>query len=107
MVPIKREFEFYGNSADLAAKLCAGTGPISCNHYLGARDRLRELGIQNILTGCYCDYLLKGLALNTRAGKLSQIQRLSGFKLGFYDPITWFDTPAREAVMARLKTRFP
>lgn len=105
--PIKRDFEYYGASAELGVRISGGTGPFTCNHYLGARERLKELGLQSILTGCYCDYLLKGLALNTQEGRFSRLQKLAGFKLEFYDSITWFDSPSRASVMARLKARFP
>jgi asparagine synthase (glutamine-hydrolysing) len=107
LVPIKRDFEFYGNTAELGVRISGGTGCITCNHYLGARERLKELGLQSFLTGCYCDYLLKGLALNTVEGKLSRIQKLANFKLEFYDSLTLFNTPAREEVLARLTALFP
>jgi asparagine synthase (glutamine-hydrolysing) len=107
MIPIKREFEFYGNTAELGVRISGGTGCITCNHYLGVRERLRAFGIQSILTGCYCDYLLKGLALNTVEGKLSRVQKLADFKLEFYDSMTFFNTAAREGVLARLTALFP
>jgi asparagine synthase (glutamine-hydrolysing) len=107
LVPIKRDLEFYGNSAELGVRISGGTGCITCNHYLGARESLKALGLQTLLTGCYCDYLLKGLALNTVEGKLSRRQKLADFKLEFYDSVTLFNTPARAEVLARLTALFP
>jgi asparagine synthase (glutamine-hydrolysing) len=107
MIPIKRDFDYYANSAELGVRVSGGTGCISCNHFLGARDRLREAGITNILTGCYCDYLFKGLAFNRREHLFSRSEDLNGFQFEFYDSFHWLETPWREEVMARLKAQFP
>jgi asparagine synthase (glutamine-hydrolysing) len=103
MVPLKRDFDYYGNSAELGVKISGGTGCITCNHFLAVRQRLRDLGIGNILTGCYCDYLFKGLALNTVESKFSGSQELADFKLPFYDGYTEVRAPYRDQVMARLE----
>lgn len=107
MVPIKRDFDYYADSAELGVRVSGGTGCITCNHFLGARDRLKEAGITNILTGCYCDYLFKGLAFNRREHLFSRSEGLNGFQFEYYDSFHWLETPWREEVMARLKTRFP
>lgn len=107
MIPIQRDAEYYGRTAELGTRISGGTGCITCNHYLGARERLNEIGIRNILTGCYCDYLLKGLALNTVETSISRLQKLADFQFEFYEPCAWFDVSSREAVLSRLKTTFP
>jgi asparagine synthase (glutamine-hydrolysing) len=105
--PLPRDFEYYGQSAESGVRLSGGTGCISCNHFLGAREPLHELGLKSILTGCYCDYLLKGLALNTRESAFLRLQQLTQFSFEFYDPYSWFNTPYREGVEVRLKALFP
>jgi asparagine synthase (glutamine-hydrolysing) len=107
MLPIRRDPEFYGNSAELGVRISGGTGAVSCNHMLGARTQLREFGIQSILTGCYCDYLLKGLALNTVENKLTGTQRLAGFRFPFYDRHSEIEPSCQEKVQARLQAFFP
>jgi asparagine synthase (glutamine-hydrolysing) len=107
LVPIRREFDYYGNAAELAVRISGGTGPITCNHFLGARERLKDLGVQNLLTGCYCDYLLKGLAVNTVESKLTRRQSLGPFQLECYERCSWFESPYRAGVLARLHDRFP
>lgn len=107
LIPIRREFEFYGNSAVLGVRASGGTGCITCNHFLGALKRLETEGIANVLTGCYCDYLFKGLALNRREQWLSRKDELNGFNFEFYDSFHWLQTPVREDVLARLNAQFP
>jgi asparagine synthase (glutamine-hydrolysing) len=107
MLPLKRDFEYYGNSAELGVRVSGGTGCISCNHFLGVRERLKEAGITNLLTGCYCDYLFKGLAFNRREQWLSRTEKLNSFSFEFYDSFHWLKTPARDEVMARLAAQFP
>jgi asparagine synthase (glutamine-hydrolysing) len=107
LIPVKRDFEYYGNSAELGVRISGGTGCITCNHFLGIRNRLKELGIQSLLTGCYCDYLLKGLALNTAERMVSRTRRLAGFQFEFYDPFSRIAHPYREEVAARLAALFP
>jgi asparagine synthase (glutamine-hydrolysing) len=107
LVPIKRDFEFYGNTAELGVRISGGTGCITCNHYLGARERLKDLGLRTFLTGCYCDYLFKGLAFNRRERWLSRTETLNDFQFEFYDRYHWLPTPSRDAVLARLRLTFP
>jgi asparagine synthase (glutamine-hydrolysing) len=107
MLPLKRDFEYYGDSAKLGVRISGGTGCITCNHFLGVRERLKEAGITNLLTGCYCDYLFKGLAFNRREQWLARTDELNGFSFEFYDPFHWLKTPARQEVMARLNAEFP
>jgi len=105
--PIQRDFDYYGNTAELGVKISGGAGCIASNHFLGVRDRLNRAGVQNLLTGCYCDYLFKGLALNTAEQALSRKERLVAFDYEFYHPCFWPDGPHRDGVRDRLHNRFP
>jgi asparagine synthase (glutamine-hydrolysing) len=106
LIPIKRDFDYYGNSAELGVKVSGGSGCVSCNHFSGVRNHLNEFGLTNLLTGCYCDYLLKGLPLN-RIGKFSGREDLALFQFEFYDSYHWLSTPYRDQVVARLSAQFP
>jgi asparagine synthase (glutamine-hydrolysing) len=105
--PIQRDFDYYGNTAELGVKISGGAGCIASNHFLGIRDRLNQTGVQNLLTGCYCDYLFKGLALNTAEQTLTRKERLGAFDYEFYRPCFWPDSPHRDGVRDRLRNRFP
>ena len=107
LLPIQRDFEFYGRSAESGVRASAGTGCITCNHFLSARERLKEAGITNLLTGCYCDYMFKGLAFNRHENRLSCTDELNSFRFEFYDSFHWLKPPFLEDVMARLKAQFP
>ncbi len=107
MIPFRRDFDYYGNAAEEGVRISGGTGNVASNHFLGIRGRLAQLGIQNLLTGCYCDYLFKGLVLNTAEQRLNRIERLADFNFKFYHPCYWAPTPHREDVEARLRARFP
>ena len=107
LVPIRRDFDYYGNSAELGVKISGGTGCIASNHFLGIREHLVRSGVQNLLTGCYCDYLLKGLALNTAEQKITRSDQLADFKFEFYRPCFWSKTAYRNQVEARLRNLFP
>lgn len=106
-IPFQRDFEYYGNSADLGVRISAGMGNIASNHYLGIREHLSRLGIKNLLTGCYCDYLLKGLALNTVERKFTRSEELAGFGFDFYRTCYWAETVHSKNVQARLHALFP
>jgi asparagine synthase (glutamine-hydrolysing) len=107
MLPIRRDFEYYANAAELGVRVSGGTGCITCNHFLGARGQLRKAGISNILTGCYCDYLFKGLAFNRGETLISRAEKLNGFEFEFYDSFHWLQTSWREEVMTRLNAQYP
>ena len=107
LIPIKRDPEYYGNSAEQGVRISGGTGCIMNNHFLGIRWDLIRHGIQNILTGCYCDYIFKGLALNVEKWNLRRIQKIGRFHFEFYKSCHWFPSRFREEVNARLHARFP
>lgn len=107
LIPIRRDFDYYANSAELGVRISGGTGNIASNHFLGIQPRLSQFGIQNLVTGCYCDYLLKGLALNTAERMLTRQERLGEFDVAFYRPHFPLATAVRQDVDARLHARFP
>jgi asparagine synthase (glutamine-hydrolysing) len=82
-------------------------GRFVVNTYLGFRERLQELGMQNLLTGCYCDYMFKGLLLNKRIRPLSRSEALTPFAHQWYVPIFGFDSPEMPAVNDRIEALVP
>ena len=106
-IPLKRPFDYYGDQAALGVRISAGMGCIASNHFLGFRPPLRELGIQNLLTGCYCDYLFKGLALNKRVNPWTTQEYLNGFDFSYYFGHFQSSTDLGAQVRHRLENLFP
>jgi asparagine synthase (glutamine-hydrolysing) len=106
-VPLKRGFDYYGDQAASGVRISAGMGCIASNHFLGFRDKLRELGADNLLTGCYCDYLFKGLALNKRVNKWTTTESLDSFDFSYYFGHFNSNTNLGAAVRRRLEDIFP
>ena len=106
-IPLKRPFDYYGDHAALGVRISAGMGCIASNHFLGFRSHLRDLGVQNLLTGCYCDYLFKGLALNKRVNLWTTRERLNGFDFSYYFGHSRSSTPLGAKVQRRLEDIFP
>jgi hypothetical protein len=68
---------------------------------------LKELGIENILTGCYCDYLFKGLALNKQVNRWTTREKVNSFDFSFYCRHFHSNTALAAAVRERLEGLFP
>lgn len=106
-IPLKRDFDHYGNNAEMGVRISGGMGNFANNHYLGFRNDLKEHGITNILTGCYCDYFFKGLALDISKSRYFKIERLSKYKDEYYHENLLFNTPYLSKVRERLDSIFP
>ena len=107
LIPLKREFDHYGDSAEMGVRISGGMGDFGSNHFLGFRETLRNLGISNIITGFYCDYLFKGLVIDKVVNRFSRTEVLSTFRYETYMPLTWFDTPYSIQVQERFEEVFP
>ena len=83
-VALVRQDDHYGDTAELGVKISGGMGSILSNHFLGFRSELSELGCENLVTGCYFDYLFKSLALDTRETPLLRHEVLSGYAMSSY-----------------------
>jgi asparagine synthase (glutamine-hydrolysing) len=106
-IPLKRPFDYYGENAALGIKISGAMGCIASNHFLGFRSQLNELGIDNLLTGCYCDYVYKGLAVNKRYARWTEHESVGTFKFNYYGPHYPSDTPLARSLQQRLDQIFP
>lgn len=104
---IQRSEDYYIRSAEMGVAISGGTGSIASNHFLGVRKQLAEMGIRNLLTGCYCDYLLKGLSLNTNERRFSRKERISRFSFQHYHRHYSGRTLLWAEAVHRLEERFP
>jgi asparagine synthase (glutamine-hydrolysing) len=83
-IPVRRGYDYYANNAAQGVRMSAGMGTFANNHFLGVIPHLKSKGVQNLLTGCYCDYLFKGLPLNRRFHSLTRREELGPFRHEFY-----------------------
>lgn len=106
-VPLQRSPDYYGENAGLGVRVSGGMGTFANNHFLGVLERLHQEGMQVMLTGCYCDYLFKGLPLNRSSHWLTGREHLAPFSHQFYFP-TWVpDTGLARQVRERWEARCP
>jgi hypothetical protein len=104
---LKRQFDHYGNNAELGTRVSGGMGDIGSNHYLGFRREFIKLGIENIIAGFYCDYLFKSLVLNKKKHYVSRREIYSEFQYDNYMRVYWFNTSYSDHVKERIDTLFP
>ncbi len=105
--PWQREFEFYGLNAEAGTRTSGGMGTFANNHFLGVVGRLRAEGADNLLTGCYCDYLFKGLPLNRRIHWLTGREQIAPFQHEFYFSHQRRPGLLTQQVRERLESRVP
>ncbi len=106
-IPLRRDFDYYGNSMQMGAKISGGMSNLNNNHFLGFRDRFKKHGIDNIIAGFYCDYLFKGLVLDHEIDKLTMLEKIGNFRYQNYMQHFWVDTQYKDQIMERLINMFP
>ena len=105
--PFARPPDYYGENAPAGVRLSGGMGTFANNHFLGVWNPLRTAGTRLLLTGCYCDYLFKGLPLNRRIRAWDGRESLAPYRHEFYFQHWHFDTPLARKVWDRWEARFP
>jgi asparagine synthase (glutamine-hydrolysing) len=108
---LQREPDYYVSNAEETIRLSGGMWSLDSGHHTGFVDEIwKTPNFGTLLTGCYADYLFKGLALNTKKYKLFKrslpISKLSSIELEFYQPFTPLDQEMSMEVEARLTHRF-
>jgi asparagine synthase (glutamine-hydrolysing) len=106
-LPVKRVFDHYGDNAKKGIEISGGMGDFGSNHYLGFRESLKKSGIENVITGFYCDYLFKGLVLDKKTNKYFKHNSYSDFQYDNYMPVFWLPTGYSSDVRERLDAVFP
>lgn len=106
-MPIPRDSEHYGRTAEQGIMIHGGMGSFANNHFLGFRDILLNAGFANVLTGFYCDYFFKGLALDRKHARWYQTPRPGPYSRHWYRPIFSLESPTGSAVRERQNDMFP
>ncbi len=106
-IPLQRSADYYGEHAAAGVRISGGMGTFANNHFLGVLDPLRWAGADLLLTGCYCDYLFKGLPLNRKTRWRDGHEEVAPFQHAFYHTRWHFDTALAREVFQRWEQRFP
>ena len=108
---LKRTTDFYVANALETTRLSGGMWSIESGHHTGFVDDVWATpNFGTLLTGCYADYLLKGIALNvtprTLLGKSLPLYKLSNIQQRFHHPFTPVDGALEKSLDARYSSRF-
>ncbi|HHY86069.1 MAG TPA: hypothetical protein GYA07_11150, partial [Verrucomicrobia bacterium] len=106
-VAMRREPEHYGLAAEAGVRIHGGMGSFANNHFLGFRPQLRRMGVGSVMTGFYCDYFFKGLALDKKRIKRYQTAEPAEFSTEWYRPIFQLKSATGQLARERLDTRIP
>jgi asparagine synthase (glutamine-hydrolysing) len=105
-----RSPEHYAHGALETVRITGGMFSIKDAHFHGFLPALQKLGLGNLMTGCYTDYLLKGLAYNKSPyrlfGRPLPIDRPTAFSMEYYQPFSAIRAEWRTQVDARLEEWF-
>ncbi|MEO8614629.1 MAG: asparagine synthase-related protein [Luteolibacter sp.] len=108
---LPRDPDYYGRTAEESVRIAGGFWSILDAHYLGAIDRLKAEQPGVVLTGCYADYMFKGLMLNRKHRKLLgrnlPLYEFAPFDYTFYHDNLPLRDVWQQQVRERLETRYP
>lgn len=108
---LTRTPDYYISNAEETIRLSGGMWSLESGHHTGFVDDIWQTpNFGTLLTGCYADYLLKGIALNiaphTLFGKSLPISKLGDVDYKFHHPYTPIEKNFNREVEARLSRRF-
>lgn len=111
-VGLQRHPDYYVANAEETVRLTGGLWSAESGHHTGFVSTLRDqLNPGVVLTGCYCDYLFKGLAIDsaphTLFGRDLPLYRPHKFNSVFHLPHGPISPVWSERVEERLLERFP
>lgn len=109
-ITYQRDKEYYIEHADRAVAISGGMWSVDSAHYGGIVQRLHDENPGVVLTGCYADYLLKGLSYNRRHrtvfGRALPLYRFAEFSYQWYRPFCTIQSKWQDEVLARLRQRY-
>ncbi|MBO6702624.1 MAG: hypothetical protein JJ921_09785 [Pseudomonadales bacterium] len=109
-VAVQRDPEYYLRHARANARLSGGMSSIIGGHFLGVSDLFEDLALDVLLTGCYADYMFKGLVFNRRHktafGRNLPIFEPAPFSYEFYHPFLALKSSWQRSVDNRFREHF-
>jgi asparagine synthase (glutamine-hydrolysing) len=110
-IALPRSPDYYGETAADAVRIAGGMWSIADSHYLGFVPTFAAHNPGTVLTGCYADYMFKGLAFNrgyrSFLGRNLPLRNLAPFDFQFYHPHVRLGAGWQAKVTSRLELRFP
>lgn len=110
-IALQRDPDYYIRHAAEAVRLSGGMWSIDSAHVGGFTQQILANTPGVLLTGCYADYLFKGLAFNRRNrrlfGRALPVYTLSPFRHQYYLSHIKINNQWKQRVYARLADRFP
>ena len=108
---LQRSYEHYGDAAIETVRIGGGFWSIKDAHYHGFLQQLKSLNLALLLTGCYADYLLKGLGYNKAyrrvLGRTVPLQQMAAYRPDYYQPFSPLAGQWSARVNVRQALRFP
>lgn len=105
-----RDPEHYARGAEQTVRITGGMGSIKDAHFAGFQSTLESHQPSSLVTGCYADYLYKGLAFNRVAyhflGRELPLEKQGPYHPDFYQPHRQLSADFSEAITARNRQRF-
>ena len=102
---IKREDNFYYKSFDESIKINGGRCSPTDDHFLNLKNNEVIKKYDTILTGCYADWLFKGIALDRKQfsflNKKLPLYKLKDFNYDFFSKRTQLDKKYEELIKER------
>lgn len=89
-IGIQRSREYYFENAAEAVRVSGGMWSIESAHHTGIRSALLAEGVGTLLTGCYADYMLKGITYDTAnkqlLGRCLPLLKFAAFDFEWHHP---------------------
>lgn len=108
---VKRDPDAYGIHAAESLRIAGGVWNMIDAHYGSLNEALSKAKPGVILTGCYADYMFKGLGIDRKYrllfGRTLPLFDLADFNWSHYHPHAPLSKQWQQAVQARLENRIP
>lgn len=105
-----RDPEHYALGAEKTVRITGGMGSIKDAHFAGFQDTLENQHASSLVTGCYADYLYKGLAFNRTCyhllGRELPLEKLGPYHTDFYQPHRHLNSNLNAEIRNRNLERF-
>lgn len=104
--------DYYSRAATMSPQLTGGYSSFANDHFTLIKEKYRDQfeKYDTLLTGCYADWLFKGIAHNRRRTKLLgrslPVFKFEPFGFEFFGANATISVKWREAVLERLRHRF-
>lgn len=109
-IEFPRSKDYYLDQGPDAVRLSGGMWSIDSAHFGGLTSRIRSHGCDVVLTGCYADYLLKGLSYNRRnksvLGKFLPLYDFAESRSEWYQPFSEIAGQWQARVERRTEERY-